>query len=99
MEQQRRPPTVHLCLLSPTRARFKSASGREGWNSRDPAKVLLPTRSIPDGEEPLGVYQRAKRNYCFPLSQVAKELTTGYQGNVAFTVNSHCCPLRLRMAR
>jgi uncharacterized protein len=25
-------------------------------------------------EEPLGVHQRAKRHYCFPLSQVAKEL-------------------------
>ena len=39
-------------------------------------------------EEPLGVHQRAKRNYCFPLSQVGQRARLhAHQGNVGFTGN------------
>jgi len=42
-------------------------------NTRDPAKVAL-VYAIDQDEEPIGVYQRTKRNRCTPHSQVVKEL-------------------------
>src|SRR5580704_1697375 len=68
----------------------------DGWNTRDPAKVALAYATRFTVEEPLGVHQRAKRNYCFPLSQVGQRTRLqAHQRNVGIHGKPHCRALCL----
>ena len=50
-------------------------------------------------EEPLGVHQRTKRNYCLPVPQVGQGVGLAHQGNMGVHGKSHRRTLCLRVAR